>query len=414
MNHPNDQPSAARRWDIAFSVPFVHRLRLTDDCFGKDWPVLAQLFEAGEMESGAHQPARVQVWLDQGVAAANPILASRIESLFANTKSELELTDAVQVIPGGEEIKNDPHWIDRILERINASNLDRRSYLLAIGGGALLDAVGFAAALAHRGIRLVRVPTTTLAQADSGVGVKNAVNWFNKKNWKGTFAVPWGVVNDQEILRHLPDREFRCGFSEAVKVSLLKSPSAFDFLHRNAHLIAQRHMPAAAEAIRLSVLMHMDHITRGGDPFEMLQARPLDFGHWSAHKLEALTQYRIRHGEAVGIGVAVDVVYSSLVHGLADSVVQATLSTLSNLGLSVFDPALTEQNLFDGLEEFRQHLGGELTLTMLTEIGRPIEVHAIDHTAMRKAIQIVGRHHQALLDTSTTSPTSSSTRVVRI
>jgi len=414
MSHPHDQPNAARRWDISFSVPFTHRLRMTEDCFGRDWPVLRQLFESESQDTLVHPIARVQVWLDQGLATANPNLVSKIEHLFARSGSHIELTDPVQVIPGGEEIKNDPRWIDRILERINASNLDRRSYMLAIGGGALLDAVGFAAALAHRGIRLVRVPTTTLAQADSGVGVKNAVNWFNKKNWKGTFAVPWGVVNDQEVLRLLPDRDFRCGFSEAVKVSLLKSSSAFDFLYRNAKLISQRNTAATSEAIRLSVLMHLDHITRGGDPFEMLQARPLDFGHWSAHKLEALTEYRIRHGEAVSIGVAVDVVYSSLVHGLPDTVVQATLQTLSHLGLPIYDPALSEQTIFDGLEEFRQHLGGELTLTMLTEIGRPIEVHAIDHAAMRKAIQIVGRYHVEWLDSSATSPTSSSTSVVRI
>jgi 3-dehydroquinate synthase len=99
---------------------------------------------------------------------------------------------------------------------------------------------------------------------------------------------------------------------------------------------------------------------------------------------------------------------------LSDTVVQATLQTLSHLGLPIYDPALSEQTIFDGLEEFRQHLGGELTLTMLTEIGRPIEVHAIDHAAMRKAIQIVGRYHIELLDSSATSPTSSSTSVVRI
>ena len=412
---------------------------MTEDCFGRDWPVVCELFENGLSEQGSGGPARVQVWLDEGVAKASrestsqgtredtaarkanendPFLPAdltdRIEKLFELSTAPLELTDPVQVIPGGEDIKNHSRWIDHILERINASNLDRRSYIMAIGGGALLDAVGFAAALAHRGIRLVRIPTTTLAQADSGVGVKNAVNWFNKKNWKGTFAVPWGVVNDQEILRQLPDRDFRCGFSEAVKVSLLKSPIAFEFLNRHATSIFERSMPDAVEAIRLSVLMHIDHITRGGDPFEMLQARPLDFGHWSAHKLEALTEYRIRHGEAVSIGVAVDVVYSSLVHGLPDSVVQATLQTLTNLGLPIYHPALSEKNLFDGLEEFRQHLGGELTLTMLSEIGRPIEVHAVDHSAMRKAIQIVGRHHQSLPQAPTTSPASNSTSFLRI
>ena len=105
---------------------------------------------------------------------------------------------------------------------IHAADLDRRSYVIAIGGGAMLDAVGYAAAIAHRGVRLVRLPTTTLAQADSGVGVKNAINYFGKKNWVGTFAVPWAVINDSGLLTTLPDRDFQVGFSEAVKVSLLK------------------------------------------------------------------------------------------------------------------------------------------------------------------------------------------------
>src|SRR6202022_3179540 len=116
---------------------------------------------------------------------------------------------------------------ERMLKVFHAAGLDRRSYVVVVGGGAVLDAVGFAASIAHRGIRLVRLPTTTLAQADSGVGVKNGVNLFGKKNWLGAFAVPWAVINDTAMLATLPDRDFVCGFSEAVKVFLLKDPAAF-------------------------------------------------------------------------------------------------------------------------------------------------------------------------------------------
>lgn len=106
------------------------------------------------------------------------------------------------------------------------------------------------------------------------MGVKNAINAFGKKNWKGTFAVPWAVINDEKVLHGLSDRDFRCGFSEAVKVSLLKSPTAFAYLCDQASAIANRDMPAAMQAIRTSVLMHLSHITQGGDPIESREARP--------------------------------------------------------------------------------------------------------------------------------------------
>jgi len=236
---------------------------------------------------------------------------------------------------------------------------------------------------------LIRFPTTTLAQADSGVGVKNAINAFGKKNWKGTFAVPWAVVNDQSLIARLPDRDFRAGFSEAVKVSLLKSPAAFRFLCDHATDIANRDWNAVMPAIRSSVLMHLHHITHGGDPFEMQEARPLDFGHWSAHKLEHLSHFRLRHGEAVAIGVALDTVYSHMVHGLDASDMHRTLTVLQELGLPIFDELLSTDALFDGLEEFRQHLGGRLTVTMLNAVGNSIHVHEIDENTMRKAIELV-------------------------
>jgi 3-dehydroquinate synthase len=254
----------------------------------------------------------------------------------------------------------------------------------------VLDTVGFAVAIAHRGLRLVRLPTTTLSQADSGVGVKNGVNLFEKKNWLGAFAVPWGVVNDAALLKTLSDRDFVAGFSEAVKVSLLKDPMFFRQLCRSAGRIRERDPSAALPAIRASAEWHLRHITQGGDPFEMLEARPLDFGHWSAHKLETMTHFALRHGEAVAIGVAIDTMYSSLALGLPQDDALAVLQCLTDLGFSLSDPALDDtEHLFAGLEEFRQHLGGRLTLTMLRGVGRPVDVHEIDRPLMELAIRRV-------------------------
>ena len=373
--------------DVNFSVPQQLRLRFTRDCFGTDWPNLMPLFRS---DAGR---ARMQWWIDESVAIAEPDLIPNIHRRIQQHASELELVSDIHRIPGGEQIKNDPACIEHIFSMIEQDGLDRRSYILVVGGGALLDAVGYAAGIAHRGIRLVRFPTTTLAQADSGVGVKNAINAFGKKNWKGTFAVPWGVVNDQGLLSKLPDRDFRAGFSESVKVSLLKSPAAFRFLCQHAKDIAARDWTAVMPAIRSSVLMHLHHITHGGDPFEQQEARPLDFGHWSAHKLEQITQYRLRHGEAVSIGVALDTLYSHLMFGLDRQDALSAVDALIDLHLPIYDSALESTAVFEGLEEFRQHLGGRLTLTMLKGVGSIHTVHEIDRSMMERSIRWLAKIH---------------------
>ena len=165
--------------DVPFSVSFVHRLRMTDDVFGTDGDALTQLIAASE-----GQIPRVQFWIDEHVASANPQLTQRIHSFCRRHADSLQLIGNLQVVPGGEDVKNNVHLIESMLKCFHHADLDRRSYVVVIGGGAVLDAVGFAAAIAHRGIRLIRLPTTTLAQADSGIGVKNSINLFGKKNWK--------------------------------------------------------------------------------------------------------------------------------------------------------------------------------------------------------------------------------------
>jgi 3-dehydroquinate synthase len=269
--------------------------------------------------------------------------------------------------------------------------------MMVIGGGAVLDMGGFAAATAHRGIRLIRVPTTVLAQNDSGVGVKNGINAFGAKNFVGTFAPPYAVINDREFLRTLDDRDWRSGIAEAIKVALIKDRAFFESLAIDAERLAPptRDPDAIERLVHRCAELHLEHIATGGDPFELGSSRPLDFGHWAAHRLEHLTAYRLRHGEAVAIGIALDTTYSWLLGLLSEAEWVRIMSLFDHLGFMLFVPELEahldhpthDRSLFRGLREFQEHLGGRLTIMLLRGIGRPIEVHEIDQEVYRKAIQ---------------------------
>ncbi len=138
--------------------------------------------------------------------------------------------------------------------------------------------------------------------------------------------------------------------------------------------------------------MHLAHIA-GGDPFEMGSSRPLDFGHWAAHKLEALTNYEIRHGEAVAIGIALDCVYANLAGMLSDAELRVILEVLDVLGFSLYAPALSTRNadgelaVVQGLREFREHLGGRLTIMLLEKIGKGVEVHQVNPELVAQAVE---------------------------
>jgi 3-dehydroquinate synthase len=373
----NDLPSL----DAPFSVGFIHRLRLTRNAFSQDNPALRDLTAA----RGGESP-RVVTFVDQGVADAWPHLPEQIER-YAREHCWAELKHPIHFVPGGEGCKNDPSVLEAILKAIHDAKIDRQSYVLVIGGGAVLDVVGYAAATAHRGVRLLRVPTTTVSQADSGVGVKNGVNLFNKKNYLGTFSPPWAVVNDEALLGTLSDRDWRCGFAEAVKVGLVKHAALFHQVRDDAVRIRERDESVSIPIIRRSAELHLSHITEGGDPFELVSARPLDFGHWAAHKLEQMTNFELRHGEAVAVGLALDTAYSAEAGLLTPSDAECILECLADLGLPLYHPAMGESDvLFEGLDEFREHLGGRLTIALLKAIGSPVDVHEVDENAMRRAM----------------------------
>jgi 3-dehydroquinate synthase len=371
-------------------VTFNYDVHFTRGLFQLDNPLLAQVIAA----DGETTPKQVLVVIDGGFLQYQDGLLKKLSVYAQRYEDVLTFSCKPIVVPGGEAVKNDSRFIEQIHQQINASGLCRHSYVLAIGGGAVLDMAGYAATTAHRGIRLLRVPTTVLGQNDSGVGVKNGINAFGKKNFLGTFMPPYAVLNDFEFLTTLDDRDWRSGIAEAVKVALIKDADFFDFIMTNAEKLVNRDMDIMETLIYRCSQLHLEHIAGSGDPFEMGSSRPLDFGHWAAHKLEHLTNYSLRHGEAVAIGIALDTTYSYLTGQLLQSEWQRVLTTLKKLGFSLYVTALTEQLdrqdhpdcIFRGLTEFREHLGGKLTITLLQGIGKGIEVNQVDLSLYRDAI----------------------------
>lgn len=362
-------------YDFDIPVTFRHRIRFTKDAFAEGNSVLADLLEV-------ERERKVIVFLESSIDELFPSLQKQIQS-YLETQTNLKLTEIV-VMAGGEDCKISKTQIMDGIIPIERNGIDRHSYVFCIGGGAFLDVIGLSAATAHRGVRLVRFPTTTLAQDDSGVGVKNGINAFGKKNFIGAFAVPYAVVNDFQFLYTQSAHNNRSGLSEAVKVALVKDGEFFDWLEENVKSLNSLDPVALEEAVERSAILHARHIALGGDPFETGSSRPLDFGHWTAHKMEQLTNFELSHADAVSVGVALDTLYSARCGWLSEKDAWRAVGVLQKLQLPVWHESLEIRDeegrrmVYRGLEEFREHLGGELTVLMLEGIGQGADRHSVD------------------------------------
>jgi 3-dehydroquinate synthase len=371
-----------------FAVTFRYPVVFTSGLFDPSNPVLVDTLSRLEPK----KRHRCIVFVDDGVSKVNPALVEGVLAYARHHGERIALVADPVPVPGGERIKVDLHFIEQMQQALFEHHVDRHSFVIGIGGGAVLDAVGLVAATTHRGVRHIRVPTTVLAQNDSGVGVKNGVNLNGVKNFVGTFAPPFAVLNDLDLIEILPSRDKIAGMAEAVKVALIRDSAFFDWLERHAYDLTVFERNAMAHMIRRCAELHMIQIARGGDPFEAGSARPLDFGHWAAHRLETLTRYHLRHGEAVAIGIALDTRYSVRAGLLAEGVDVRVACLLEQLGFRLWHSALDsrsadgEHAVLSGLREFQEHLGGELTITLLDDIGIGVEVHEMDHDLILASI----------------------------
>jgi 3-dehydroquinate synthase len=364
----------------AFAVPYDYRVIFADHILQPDNPTLADLVApAGQTHS-----SRAVVFVDQGFHEANPAVVTDAEAYFARYRGRLELAHSPVLCTGGEASKRDFAVFEQTVQVLRQARLDRHSYAIVIGGGAMLDACGFACATVHRGVRTIRIPTTVLAQNDAGIGVKNGIDFLGQKNFLGSFYPPFAVINDFALLKNLPPEMKRDGHAEAVKVGLIRDAAFFDWIEQNALSLSRGEEQPTRYAIRRCAEIHLKQITGAGDPFERGSARPLDFGHWAAHKLEQMSGFTLAHGRAVAIGMAIDVFYSTRTGMITDADRQRIFAVLQQLGFSFDVGPVNLDTLLAGLAEFQEHLGGKLCVTMLQSIGRGIEIGQIDMNLMRR------------------------------
>lgn len=368
-----------------FSVSYEYPVHFTRGVLAVENDLLADTITRLQERA----PQRVQVFIDSGVVAARPGVIRDIEAYFSVRSDSLELVCTPELVPGGEESKNSRDAAEQVMESIADRHLCRQSFVVGIGGGSALDVIGLAASLVHRGVRLIRIPTTVLAQNDSGVGVKNGIDAYGVKNFAGTFAPPFGVLIDFDFLTTLADMYWRGGIAEAYKVAIIKDPELFAYLREHAQALRTRDMVAMEHVVRETALLHLQHIAGSGDPFEYGAARPLDFGHWAAHRLEILSGYEIGHGQAVAIGLAMDSYYAFRRELISEAELEAILDGLAETGLPIWSSLLERRDasgvldVLRGLEDFREHLGGELHVTLPRGIGDRVEVNEMDDGIIR-------------------------------
>ncbi|MCL1126896.1 3-dehydroquinate synthase [Shewanella surugensis] len=369
---------------VQFQINYDYQVSSTENSFAINNSLLMDLVRHPVF---SHEQ-KVLCIIDQGIIDSRPYFTQKIEDYF-NHHFSSTFSCQTKVMQGGEACKTQTQ-LDMIIESMKP--LDRHSWVIAIGGGALLDCVGFACAIFHRGIRLIRMPSTVLAQNDAGIGVKNGINVFQQKNFLGSFTPPYAVINDAELLTSLLDRDKRSGLAEAVKVALIKDPVFFTWLEENVESLNQFELTATRYAIQRCAQCHLEHISHNGDPFERGNGRPLDYGHWSAHKMENLSDYQIRHGEAVAIGIVLDALYAQEMAWLNTENIHRIIKLIKSLGFELWHHSLemeddkAEPLVMQGLEEFRQHLGGKLSIPILTNVGTFRNAEMIDINKMKAAL----------------------------
>ncbi len=373
------------------SVPFDYPVIFTRSLFDPRNPCLAKTV----CRLAEHRRHRVFVCMDDGVYRRVPDLPRKIGRYFENHAGRLALAGPIEITSRGHHAKQGLTFVNRAIRWMADRKLDRHSFVMIIGGGSILDSVGLAASLVHRGIRVLRVPTTVTAQNDVGVGVKTGVDAFGAKNFLGSFAPPFAVFNDLNLLKTLPARERIAGIAEAFKVAMIKDRGFFAQLCRDAARLRTGKREVTERAIIRCARLHLEHIRDGGDPFESGSARPLDFGHWSAHYLEAASDYQLRHGEAVAIGISLDACIAAERRLIQSKDRNRLHNALLRSGLPIWHPLLHALDrhgnlrLRQGLQQFQEHLGGDLTLTFPGPLGRRVEIHDVSNAEILRGISLL-------------------------
>jgi 3-dehydroquinate synthase len=299
----------------------------------------------------------------------------------------LDISEPI-LVPDGERYKQ-LSTVSRIYDALVAANADRQSTLVTFGGGVIGDMAGFAAATYLRGIALVHVPTTLLAQVDSAIGGKVGVNHPLGKNLIGSFYQPHAVVVDPSVLSTLQRREFRAGLYEVIKYGMTSSVELFDRLTRDRRAIFARDPKVLAPIIGESCRIKAEVVS--ADERESGHRRILNFGHTAGHALEAVTKYRrFRHGEAVGYGMLVAAEIAAARGALASRDKDALANLIAGLGPLPPIADVPSAEILDAMQHDKKVVSGRLHFVLPTTIGATTIVDDVSAQEIRDALKRVG------------------------
>tara|TARA_B100001123_G_scaffold448650_1_gene610681 strand:- start:8201 stop:9295 length:1095 start_codon:yes stop_codon:yes gene_type:complete len=330
-----------------------------------------------------------QILNESGSSERHVVISSQpIWSIHGSEiQTALGKTDLV-LIPDGETAKN-LNTIATIYESLIKLGADRSTTIIAVGGGVLGDVAGFAAASFLRGIRLVHIPTTLLAQVDSSIGGKVGVNHQLGKNLIGAFHQPIAVIADPLFLQTLPRREFRAGLYEIVKYGVIASQSLFTQIHDGLDQVFDRKPEVLSKIIAESCQIKADVVSK--DERESGIRRILNFGHTVGHAIEAVTEYRrFRHGEAVAYGMLA-ASYIAMKRDLFSSENHAALfSLISQMGPLPSVSDLSISALLKAIHRDKKIIKGKLHMVLPIRLGETTIVNDLNETELREAIVTIG------------------------
>jgi 3-dehydroquinate synthase len=293
--------------------------------------------------------------------------------------------DAI-IVPDGEAHKDWATLYD-VHTRLLELQAERSTMLIALGGGVIGDLAGFAAATYQRGMPLVQIPTTLLAQVDSSVGGKTAVNHPLGKNMIGAFYQPSAVIIDSATLSTLPDREYASGLAEVVKYGAIRSPELFAWLESNVDPLLSRDEATLAQAIHESCRIKAEIIA--ADERETGERALLNFGHTFGHAIEVGTGYGAwLHGEAVAAGMVLAGELSVRVTGMPTAENRRLKQLLVRFGLPVDPPALGAERYLELMARDKKVDAGKLRLVLLEALGRPTIRTDILRSALRALLTL--------------------------
>jgi 3-dehydroquinate synthase len=334
--------------------------QLTVELGERRYPILIGAGLLGRRElMEQHVPGRDVLLLSNVVVA--PLYAERVTEALRDRR----IVSAI--LPDGEAHKT-LSSVSRILDVLVANRLGRDGTVVALGGGVVGDIAGFAAACYQRGIAYVQAPTTLLAQVDSSVGGKTAVNHPGGKNLIGAFHQPVAVVTDISTLDTLPPRELRAGLAEIIKYGLIRDAAFYDWLEANLDALLAREPVALAHAIRRSCEIKAEMV--GRDEREQGERALLNLGHTFGHALESATEYRRwLHGEAVGAGLLMAASMSKECGTMRPEEVARLRALLERAGLPTAAPGVPAETVLDRMKIDKKVKGGRIRLVLLRGIG---------------------------------------------